>query len=254
MTERLTDKGVVVTGAASGNGRAIAQRFATEGANVTIADIQTEPREDGQPTHDLIENNGGNAQFVETDVTSKEDVQNAITATVEEYGSLDVMVNNAGILPKMHSVTDYDDGDYDRVLDINLRGVFYGCQTAAETMKNQENGGAIINMASVAGLYGFQDSALYCTSKGGVANLTRELAIELGPDGIRVNALNPGVIETAMTTRDVEISGTMEQDIPLQRDGQPEDVANAALFLASDDADYVTGVNLLVDGGMTAEA
>ena len=254
MTERLSGQAALITGASSGNGREIALTFADEGASVTVADIREEPREGGTPTHELIEERGGEAQFVETDVSSVDDLKQAVDETVDAFGSLDVMVNNAGVFPGMQPISEIDEEDYDWLMDINLKGVVFGSKLAAEVMREQDDGGAIVNLSSIAGLNGFDDSSLYCASKGGVANVTRELAMELGPDGIRVNAINPGVIETAMTTEDEEVAGTMTEAIPLRRDGTPEDVADVALFLASEEAAYVTGHNLVVDGGLTAGA
>jgi len=251
MSTRLNGKAAVVTGASSGNGRAIARRFAHEGASVTIADVQEEPRLGGTPTHELIDEEGGDAQFVETDVRSIEAVRGAIDATVEAYGSIDVMVNNAGV-DRHLPIEEVGEEDYAWLMDINLKGLYFGCQAATEAMRAQESGGTIVNMSSMAGLVGLEDSSLYCASKGAITNLTRELAIELGPDEIRVNALNPGVIETALTTEDEDTATKHVDRIPLGRNGQPEEVAGVAAFLASDDASYVTGHNLVVDGGFTA--
>ena len=252
MTERLAGKAALVTGASSGTGRAIARTFAEEGASVTVADIRRDPREGGTPTHELVEESGGTAQFVETDVGDVDALQTAIDETVSAFGSLDVMVNNAGVFPGLQPISEVDEEDYEWLMDINLKGAVFGSKLAAAVMREQADGGAIVNLSSIAGLNGFVDSSLYCASKGGVANLTRELAMELGPDGIRVNAINPGVIETAMTTEDEEVAGTMVEEIPLRRDGKPEDVADVALFLASDESAYVSGHNLVVDGGLTA--
>lgn len=249
MVDRLEGQAALITGAASGIGRAIAIRFAEEGANVVVADMREEPREGGRPTHEVI----SDAKFVETDVSDVAEVRAAIDATVDAFGSLDVVVNNAGIYPGSQPIEAVDEEDYDRLMDINLKGVYFGSKFAAEVMREQSDGGSIVNVSSIAGLVGYDDASAYCASKGGVANLCRELAVELGEDDIRVNAINPGVIETAMTTQDASVAGTMDEQIPLHRDGQPEDIADAALFLASDDAAYVTGHNLVVDGGYTAK-
>ncbi|RRJ29593.1 SDR family oxidoreductase [Halocatena pleomorpha] len=249
MGRKLIDKSVVVTGAASGIGRAIALRFADEGANIVVADVRKEPREGGKPTHEMI----SGAKFIETDVSDMTAVHDAIEKAVEAFGRLDVMVNNAGVFPGNQPVETVDEADYDWVMNINLKGVYFGSKFAAEVMREQDDGGSIINVSSIAGLVGYPDASAYCASKGGITNLSRELAVELGGDGIRVNAVNPGVIETAMTTQDASVAGTLDEQIPLHRDGQPEDVAGAVLFLATDDAAYVTGHNLVVDGGYTAQ-
>ncbi|QLG61859.1 SDR family oxidoreductase [Halorarum salinum] len=249
MTDKLADKTALITGASSGIGRAIAIRFADEGANVVVADVREDPREGGTPTHEVIPG----ARFVETDVSDVEDLRAAIDETVEAFGSLDVMVNNAGVFPGSQPIAAVEEADYDWLMGVNLKGVYFGSKFAAEAMREGGDGGSIVNVSSIAGLVGYADASTYCASKGGITNLVRELALELGEDGIRVNAINPGVIETAMTTQDASVAGTIDQQIPLRRDGQPEDVAGAALFLASEDAAYVTGHNLVVDGGYTAQ-
>ena len=246
MGDRLTGETALITGASSGIGRAIALRFAEAGADVVVADVREEPREGGTPTHELI----ADAEFVETNVAEPESVRTAVDQTVAEFGGLDVMVNNAGVYPGDQPVETVAEADYDRVLDVNLKGTYFGSTVAAEAMR-EGDGGAIVNLSSIAGLVGFGGGTAYGASKGGVASLTRSLAVELGPDGIRVNAISPGVIETAMTTQDTDAVGTMTDRVPLRRDGQPEDIASAALFLASDDAAYVTGHDLVVDGGYT---
>jgi NAD(P)-dependent dehydrogenase (short-subunit alcohol dehydrogenase family) len=251
MADRLDGNAALVTGGSSGNGRAIARRFAAEGASVTVADVREDPRLGGEPTHDHIEAAGGTAQFVECDVTSTADVESAVAATVDAYGSLDVMVNNAGVERQL-PIVDASEDDYDWLMDINLKGVYFGSKAAIEVMQTQEDGGSIVNMSSIAGIRGLENSSLYCTSKGGVTNLTRQLAVEQGEHGIRVNALNPGFVETAMTTEDGETADGILAQTPLGRAGQPEEVADAALFLASEESSFVTGHNLVLDGGFTA--
>jgi NAD(P)-dependent dehydrogenase (short-subunit alcohol dehydrogenase family) len=251
MSERLQGKTALVTGGSSGNGRAIARRFAEEGANITVADVREDPRMGGEPTHDLIENEGGNAQFVHCDVSSIDDLHAAVDATVEAFGSLDVMVNNAGV-ERQKPLGEVTEEDYEWLMNINLKGVFFGSQAAVEVMREQEGGGSIINMSSIGGIRGLKNSSLYCTSKGGVTNLTRELAVEHGEHDVRVNALNPGFIETAMTMEDGDTAGGILEQTPLGRAGQPDEVADAALFLASDESSFVTGHNLVMDGGFTA--
>ncbi|AHF98400.1 3-ketoacyl-ACP reductase [Halostagnicola larsenii XH-48] len=254
MSSMLTDRVAVITGASSGNGRAMARRFATEGADIVIADIQEEPREGGEPTHELIDSEtDASATYVECDVTSRSELEDAVDAA-EEYGGVDVMVNNAGIFHE-DEFLEVDEETYDRMMDINVKGTFFGAQAAAKRMVDAD-GGSIINLSSVAGLEGSADYITYCGTKGAIRLLTYAMASNLGPDGIRVNAIHPGLIETTMTTEDVEIMGTdaeegFVQAIPSRRAGQPEDVADAALYLASDLSDYVTGESLIVDGGMT---
>jgi NAD(P)-dependent dehydrogenase (short-subunit alcohol dehydrogenase family) len=250
---RLAGSAAVVTGAASGIGRAIAQRLAEEGAAVVIADIQNAPREGGVPTEEAIRAADGRARFVETDVTDRAAVEAAMSACVEDYGSLDIAVNNAGIFPDQVEIDEVPESTYERVLAVNLKGVYLGCQAAVDRMKTQPSGGVVLNTSSIAGLFGYDRSSAYCASKGGVTNLTRELAVEQGPNSIRVNAVAPGIIETAQTVEDEgDVIGEHLDEIPLGRDGTPAEVADVALFLVSDAARYVTGQNVVVDGGLTA--
>jgi NAD(P)-dependent dehydrogenase (short-subunit alcohol dehydrogenase family) len=254
MSPLLTDDVAVVTGGSSGNGRAIARRFAAEGADIIVADIQESPREGGKPTHELIEaETDAKATFVECDVTNVDNLESAVEAA-EEFGGVTVMVNNAGIFHG-EEFLEVDEDAFDRMMDINVKGVFFGAQAAAKRMVKAD-GGRIINLSSVAGLKGSGEFVTYCGTKGAVRLLTYAMAAKLGPDGVRVNAIHPGLIETAMTTDDYPIMGTdaeeeFVQAIPSRRAGQPKDVADAALYLASDLSDYVNGESLVVDGGMT---
>ena len=254
MSGMLDGKTAVITGGASGIGREIARTFAGEGANVVVADLQNEPREGGTPTVEVAHELGVDASFVECDVTDLDALRGAIDAA-DEFGGIDIMVNNAGIF-RGKPFTEVEEDEFDQMMDVNVKGVFFGAQAAAQKMLDDGREGAIINMSSVAGLTGSANYTTYCTSKGGVRLLTYSLAAELGPKGIRVNAIHPGLIETEMTTEDVPIIGTesgdqYEQTIPLHRFGNPEDVANGALYLASDNASYVNGESLVIDGGMT---
>jgi len=252
MSNLLVGETAVVTGAASGNGREIALSFAKEGADVVIADLQKEPRQGGKPTHEkIVEETDQQATFIHCDVTDQSDVRATVDAA-EAYGGIDIMVNNAGVL-KMGAITDITEEEYDALMDVNAKGVFLGCKAAAERM-GKDDGGKIINISSTAGMVGIPNNSIYCASKGAVRLLTYALAAELGPD-IRVNAIHPGTTETQMVTEDVEIIGTergeqQEKSIPLRRFGKPKDVGNAAVYLASDLSDYVTGESLVVDGGI----
>lgn len=249
----LDNETAVVTGAASGNGREIARLFAEHGAAVVVADIQEEPRQGGTPTHELITEQGGSATFVECDVSDYDSCERAVHAA-EEFGGIDVMVNNAGIVGPQTPLVDLDMDDYQQLIDVNLTGVFNGSKAAAIRMLENDADGSIVNMSSVAGLVGYGGITPYSAAKGGVRLFSYALASELGPDGIRVNVVHPGVIETAMTTDDSPIVGTEEGEqlkatLPLRRFGTPEDVAGVCLFLASELSSYVTAESILVDGG-----
>jgi len=245
----LEDRTAVVTGAASGNGRAIAHTVAEAGASVVVADLREEPRKGGTPTHESIAESGGEATFVECDVSERADLVAAVDAA-GEYGGVDVMVNNAGIF-RRQEFFDVGEADLQRFFDVNVKGVFFGAQVAAERMDE----GSIVNMSSVGAVRAMGDYAVYDLTKGAVTSLTYALADRLGGEGIRVNAVMPGVVDTAMTTEDAPIVGTeageayARRSVPMGRFGAPEEVADAVLFLASDRASYVNGEALVVDGG-----
>lgn len=253
MSELLSGKTAVVTGASSGNGRAIARTFAENGADIVVADIREEPRLEGTPTHELVaQETDASASFVECDVTSNDDLRAAITQA-DEYGGIDVMVNNAGIFADSDDLLAVTEAEYRTMMDINTKGPFFGSQFAAERMR-ESGGGNIINISSINGDVGTKSNVAYCASKGAVRVMTYALADALAPD-IRVNAIHPGMIETAQIVKDYDhLEADEEQErldtIPLGRQGRPEEIAKAALFLASDLASYVTAASLVVDGGV----
>lgn len=244
---KLQNKISIVTGASSGIGLAIAKLFLEEGSTVVFSDINETA---GKVA---IEGLGDKASFYRCDVSNPKEVYEMVTSTLEKYGKLDVMVNNAGI-GGLGGALDCKDEDWAKIIGINLSGVFYGVKAAANAMKATKSEGSIINMTSILGLVGFQGAIAYSAAKGGVSNLTRAAAQDLASLKIRVNAIAPGFIETNMT-KDVlsnEAFNTMiTSNTPLGHVGQPADIAQAALYLASDEARYVTGIIMPVDGGWT---
>ena len=249
---------MVVTGSASGLGRAIALRFAEEGARVVVSDVRREPREGGEATEKVIADAGGTSVFVEADVSRWSDVDRLVSAAVERFGRLDVIVNNAGIAGR-HSkpLLETTEEDWDAIMAVNLRGVFLCCKRAIAEMLGQEPvgevRGRVINVYSQHGMVGPPGHVAYAASKGGVVNLTRQLAVDYGPRGILVNAVAPGKILTSSPEQQSpETLAYSHARTPFPRLGRPTDVAGAALFLASDDSLYVSGTNLLVDGGWMA--
>jgi NAD(P)-dependent dehydrogenase (short-subunit alcohol dehydrogenase family) len=239
----LAGKVAIVTGGASGLGRAMVERFAAEGAKVVIADIDPEG---GGALASVI---GDAAMFHRTDVTDADAVQALVDATVERFGGLHVMVNNAGVASAMVRFLHDDLSDFRRVVDINLYGVLVGCQKAALHMQ-ANGGGSIINTSSTAGLDAGAGLVTYRATKAAVIHASRSIALDVAQHGIRVNCLVPGQIRTAMTTYDMDSVRALTQ--PLPREGVADDVAEAALFLAGDRSAQITGIVLPVDGGTTA--
>lgn len=252
---RLQNKVAIITGGNSGIGKATALLFAKEGAKVVIGARDSET---GKVVVDEIKKIGQKAVFVKTDVSREAEVKNLVDFAVKLFGRVDIMFNNAGIeLTK--PVTETTSEELDNVLDINLKGVFYGCKHVIPYMiKN--GGGSIINTASAAGIVGSPNLAAYSASKGGVVLLTKETALDYAKNKIRVNCVCPGAIDTPMIRRFVERAPNPAKVLeelgnmhPLGRLGKPEEIANAVLFLASDESSFVTGHALLVDGGLTAQ-
>lgn len=245
---RLENKTAIITGGASGIGRASALRFASEGAQLVIADVNGDG---GQETVNLIKQQGGTAVFYETNVSDSKQVKELVSATVENFGKLDILFNNAGVgNPDVKSV-DLEEEDWDRIIDINLKSVFLGIKYAVPQMK-KAGGGAIINTSSLLGIKGQKYLTAYNASKAGVILLTKNAALEYGKDHIRVNAIAPGVIDTQIIEgwkNDQRKWPIISRGNALGRIGTPQEVANAVLFLASEEASFITGATLSVDGG-----
>jgi NAD(P)-dependent dehydrogenase (short-subunit alcohol dehydrogenase family) len=250
--ETLKGKVAIVTGGASGIGRAVARSFADEGAKVMICDVEEEA---GAAVAAEIADRGGEALFRHCDVGERLDVRNLVCATTDAFERLDILVNNAGIVAGGDFLT-LEEADFDRVIRVNLKGQFLVGQAAAQQMVKQiEEGGApgtIINMSSINAVVAIPTQAAYAASKGGVKQLTEAMALSLAPYGIRVNAIGPGTIATPMAgavNTDERAQKMVLSRTPLGRIGQPEEIASVAVFLASDAASYMTGETIYVDGG-----
>ncbi|MFA5228732.1 MAG: SDR family NAD(P)-dependent oxidoreductase [Candidatus Paceibacterota bacterium] len=242
---KLENKIAIVTGSSSGIGKAIAEKFVFEGAKVVFSDINEVD----------VSQFGDKAIFVKCDVSKSSEVDALINACVDKFGKVDVMVNNAGIGSLGDILTTSDDV-WHKTIEINLSGVFYGIRAAGKVMKEKGIKGSIINMSSILGSVGFNGAISYCAAKGGINQLTKASGVELSKLGIRVNSIAPGFIKTNMTKGVQEDESTkkfIESMTPLGYMGEPDDIANAAVYLASDDAKYVTGNILYVDGGWTAQ-
>jgi NAD(P)-dependent dehydrogenase (short-subunit alcohol dehydrogenase family) len=255
MTD-LSGQTVIVTGAGNGIGRAIALAFAASGAAVVVGDVIDE---DGRRTAATINDGGGSAQFVDADVSQADAAQQLVAAAVERFGRVDVLVNNAGVGGSRRPVHELEPDDFARVINVNLGGTFL-CSKYAIPELLADGAGCIVNIASTYGLIAAPLSAAYCASKAAIINLTRQMAIDYGPQGLRVNALCPGYIDTGLgrrgptlTPAEFAAANTVRETAaalqPLGRQGSPAEVAQAAVFLASPAASFITGAILPVDGG-----
>jgi NAD(P)-dependent dehydrogenase (short-subunit alcohol dehydrogenase family) len=250
---RLADKVAIITGAGSGMGRVAAQMFAAEGAKVVAAEYDEQA---GSETVDLITGVGGDAVFVRTDVSKETDAAAMVAAAMDRYGRVDVLYNNAGIMPEAdHSVVDTEVAVWDEVMAVNLRGVFLGCKHAIPRMVEQGSG-SVINISSFVALLGCtvpQDA--YTASKGAVLSLTRSLAVQFGPKGVRANAICPGPIETPLLmdwlVKDEAAKQLRLARNPTGRFGTPQEIVNVAIYLASDESRWTNGAHFVIDGGIS---
>ncbi len=251
---RLADKIALVTGGGTGIGRAIARVFLEEGARVVITGRRREPLEE---TLSKLDPKGKKAILVQGDVSQTKDTRRMMEETIKTFGGLNILVNNAGVVYKDGGTLESQEEGWDVTLDINVKGIYLVSKFAVPELLKTE--GNIINIASVLGLVGFPHSIAYCASKGAVVNLTRSMALDLAPKGVRVNCICPGAVDTPMYQSwirkygdPMEVEKKMLANYPISRVGRPEDIAYAALYLASDEASWVTGIALPVDGGFTA--
>ncbi|MFB6181144.1 MAG: SDR family NAD(P)-dependent oxidoreductase [Candidatus Nanohalobium sp.] len=240
----LDGKVAIVTGGSSGIGKSIAERFAWEGADVVVADVD---EDGGREVADDIE-----GVFKACDVSSYDDVERVVEETVEEFGKLDVLVNNAGI-GSVNNIEEMSIEEYEKTRSIDLDGVMYGCKAATPYLKETE--GCIVNIASIYGLVGDMGATAYNAAKGGVVNLTRSVADDLAQYNVRVNCVCPGYVKTPMTEdiqEDEEFMQHIMTETPMKRMAEPEEISSVVTFVASDEASYITGENIAVDGGWTS--
>ncbi|MCR8844533.1 glucose 1-dehydrogenase [Paenibacillus sp. SC116] len=248
---RLQGKTAIITGGATGIGRATVQKFLEQGANVIFTDIN---EENGRKTCDELKKVSDNVMFIKHDVQSEEDWAHVVSEANDKYGRVDVLFNNAGIFSSK-PIEDYTVEEWNRLMGVNVTGVFLGMKHVIPIMRNQESG-SIINASSIAGLKGAANHALYGASKGAVRIMTKDVALEVAQYQIRVNSIHPGVIQTSMGEAVATgVKATTEQiasSIPLKRLGTPDDIAHLIVFLASDESTFITGTEMVVDGGSSA--
>lgn len=253
MNDRLKDKVAVVTGAADGIGYGIAKRMAAEGATVVMGDINDEKGREGAAA---IEAEGGTARYLHCDVSNGDEIKALIESAVEEFGKIDCLVNNAAVAIGGMPLHEMTTEQWDRLIAVNLTSVFHGCKAALPHMIAAGKG-SIINMASAQGHIGLDGWTAYAGAKGAIMSMSRQMAVEFGKNGVRVNSISPGTINTPMNIKVVEELGQHLSDTwvlmhPIGRIGETEEVAEAAVYLASDAAGFTTGIDLRVDGGLTA--
>lgn len=250
---RLDGKVALISGGARGQGAAEAMLFAKEGAKVVIGDLLDD---EGRQVEAQIAELGGDATYVRLDVTSADEWDAAVQTALERYGRLDILVNNAGVLGRRTGIEDTTSEQWDAILDVNAKGVFLGTKAVIPALQ-EAGGGSIVNISSIAGIIGSRNGIpAYQASKGAVRLLTKSTALQHAADSIRCNSVHPGMIVTAMTEETLAIPEMREfydQNIPLGRLGTVDDIANGVLFLASDDSSFVTGSELVIDGGLVAQ-
>jgi meso-butanediol dehydrogenase / (S,S)-butanediol dehydrogenase / diacetyl reductase len=249
---RLENKVALVTGAGSGIGRATAIRLAQEGAKIAVVDINPTT---GAETAEIIIGAGGQAAFIQADVSKVADTERIVAETAQKFGQLNILVNDAAIMLEKTAV-DTTEAEWDRLIDVNLKGTFFCAKYAILQFRRQKSGGAIVNMASVNSFFAEGGIVAYCASKGGIAQVTRAMAMDHSAEGIRVNAICPGWIETPLNAKFFALGPHIREQAgklhAIGRIGQPEEVAAAVVYLVSDEASFVTGTLLTVDGGFSA--
>lgn len=249
----LENKVALITGGSSGIGRATAIAMAKEGAQILISDVNGEG---GAETVRLIENNGGTASYITADVRRADEVKTTMDTVIHRYGKLDIAVNNAGISGELNVIHKQEEESFDSIMDINVKGLWLSMKYEIPLMLGNEDGGVIVNLASVAGLIGFPGGSIYSASKHAVIGLTKSAAIEFASKNIRVNAVCPSYINTPMVHAMIDDQPRLTDNVyaasPMRRLGTPEEIAEAILWLASDKASFVNGITLAADGGLTA--